>query len=139
MPSAGADRHNFKFNKERKMRKVKTNSQTQGLSIKNKILLAFGMILLLMVFISANSLFRLNEAKDKISKIVTEDYPTTALGNNVIREVNNATTLLLNAIIEKEPERKDQLLQALNAKSKEVTALYEQLRKKQTMNLHNYY
>jgi methyl-accepting chemotaxis protein-2 (aspartate sensor receptor) len=139
MPSAGADRHNFKFNKERKMRKVKTNSQTQGLSIKNKILLAFGIILLLMVFISANSLFRLNEAKDKISKIVTEDYPTTALGNNVIREVNNATTLLLNAIIEKEPERKDQLLQALNAKSKEVTALYEQLRKKQTMNLHNYY
>ena len=83
------------------MKKVKTNSQTQGLSIKNKILLAFSVILLLMVFISANSLFRLNEAKDKISKIVTEDYPTTALGNNVIREVNNATTLLLNAIIEK--------------------------------------
>ena len=112
------------------MKKVKTNSQTQGLSIKNKILLAFSVILLLMVFISANSLFRLNEAKDKISKIVTEDYPTTALGNNVIREVNNATTLLLNAIIEKEPERKDQLLQALNAKSKDVTALYEQLKEK---------
>ena len=78
MPSAGAERHNFKFNKERIMKKVKTNSQTQGLSIKNKILLAFSVILLLMVFISANSLFRLNEAKDKISKIVTEDYPTTA-------------------------------------------------------------
>ncbi|PZQ96426.1 MAG: methyl-accepting chemotaxis protein, partial [Flavobacterium psychrophilum] len=112
------------------MKKVKTNSQTQGLSIKNKILLAFSVILLLMVFISVNSLFRLNEAKEKISRIVTEDYPTTALGNNVIREVNNATTLLLNAIIEKEPERKDQLLQALNAKSKEVTALYEQLKEK---------
>lgn len=112
------------------MKKVKTNSQTQGLSIKSKILLAFSVILLLMVFISANSLFRLNEAKDKISKIVTEDYPTTALGNNVIREVNSATTLLLNAIIEQQPERKDQLLQALDAKSKDVTALYEQLKEK---------
>jgi methyl-accepting chemotaxis protein-2 (aspartate sensor receptor) len=49
MPSAGAERHNFKFNKERIMKKVKTNSQTQGLSIKNKILLAFSVILLLMV------------------------------------------------------------------------------------------
>jgi methyl-accepting chemotaxis protein-2 (aspartate sensor receptor) len=38
------------------MKKVKTNSQTQGLSIKNKILLAFSVILLLMVFISANSI-----------------------------------------------------------------------------------
>ncbi|MCL5502160.1 MCP four helix bundle domain-containing protein, partial [Escherichia coli] len=107
------------------MKKVKLNSQTQGLSIKNKILLAFGVILLLMVFISANSLFRLNEAKDKISKIVTEDYPTTALGNNVIREVNGATLLLLDAIVEPQPEKKEQLLQELNAKSKQVTALYE--------------
>lgn len=112
------------------MKKVKTNSQTQGLSIKNKILLAFSVILLLMVFISANSLFRLNEAKDKISKIVTEDYPTAALGNNVIREVNGATLLLLNTIIEQQPEKKEQLLQDLNAKSKQVTALYDQLREK---------
>lgn len=112
------------------MKKIKLNSQTQGLSIKNKILLAFGVILLLMVFISANSLFRLNEAKDKISKIVTEDYPTTALGNNVIREVNGATLLLLDAIVEPQPEKKEQLLQELNAKSKQVTALYEQLREK---------
>ncbi len=59
--------------------------KTTGMSIRNKIMISFGVLLLLLALISGNALYRLSEAKGNITEIVTEVYPTTALANDLIR------------------------------------------------------
>lgn len=109
------------------MENTTTIGKPKGISIRNKIMLSFGILLLLLLFIAGNAIYRLDEAKNKISRIVTEDYPTTALGNNLIRDVNGSTTLFLNAIIEKDAAKKAQLITDLAAKSEQISELYKQL------------
>ncbi|SFT55292.1 methyl-accepting chemotaxis protein-2, aspartate sensor receptor [Kosakonia arachidis] len=98
-----------------------------GISIRNKIISSFGILILLLTFIAGNALYRLDEAKNKISKIVTEDYPTTAMGNNLIREVNTSTVLFLNALIEKNPQKQSQLMQEVTSRSEKINEIYKQL------------
>lgn len=104
-------------------------SMLDGYSIKTKILVSFGFILMLLVFIAGNALYRLDEAKNKISKIVTEDYPTTALGNNLIRDVNNSSMLFLNTLIEQSPSEKNRLMVELSKNTELINSLYQQLNK----------
>lgn len=111
------------------MENTTTISKPEGISIRNKIMLSFGILLLLLLFIAGNAIYRLDEAKNKISRIVTEDYPTTALGNNLIRDVNGSTALFLNAIIEKDAAKKAQLITDLAARSEQISELYKQLNK----------
>jgi len=120
----------FLYIKQGKKMDNRTNiKKLNGVSIRNKIMLSFGILLVLLIIITGNSLFRLSEARDEISQIVTEDYPTTALGNDLIREVNNSTTLLLSALLEKDPAEKAKLITDINEKSRQINSLYTQLSK----------
>ncbi|ARD61544.1 methyl-accepting chemotaxis protein [Kosakonia radicincitans DSM 16656] len=109
------------------MKNKATIVKPTGISIRNKIIFSFGILIVLLAFIAGNALYRLDEAKNKISKIVTEDYPTTAMGNNLIREVNTSTILFLNALIEKNPQKQSQLMQEVTSRSEKINELYKQL------------
>ncbi|MGY6029539.1 methyl-accepting chemotaxis protein [Phytobacter sp. AG2a] len=98
-----------------------------GLSIRKKLMISFGIILVLMLVMSANSLYRLNEARDKISKIVTEDYPTTAMGNNLIRAANASSIDLLNILVETRPAEIAALKQQIEGRTSKISELYTTL------------
>lgn len=104
--------------------KNKINDKVSGLSIRKKLMISFGIILALMLVMSANSFYRLNEARDKISKIVTEDYPTTAMGNNLIRDANASSIDLLNILVETRPEEIARLRQQIEGRTSRINALY---------------
>lgn len=111
---------------------MEINSETnkmKGMTIKSKILMAFSILLLLLAFISGSALYRLGEAQDNISKIVTEDYPTTALGNDIIREVTKSATLLLKATIEKDPEKRTLIINNIISKTEGLNTIYAKLNK----------
>lgn len=103
--------------------------KTTGMSIRNKIMISFGVLLLLLALISGNALYRLSEAKGNITEIVTEVYPTTALANDLIRQVNNTSALLLNALLEKDPASKRNMVKQLTDESHKISALYTELSK----------
>ncbi len=104
--------------------KNKISDQMTGLSIRKKLMISFGIILVLMLLMSVNSFYRLNEAKDKISKIVTADYPTTALGNNLIRDANNSSIDLLNILIDTRPEEIEKLKHQIESRTNKINELY---------------
>ncbi len=99
-----------------------------SLSIRSKITLSFCFLLFLLVLISIHSIYRLGEAKDKIEKIIFEDYPTTVLGNDVIQDVYSSSSLLLNSLISTDEVKKNEILSQLRAKSKEIEDLYSKIR-----------
>lgn len=102
-------------------------SKEKGLSIRSKITLSFCALLVLLVLIAIQSIYRLGEAKDKIEKIISENYATTALGNDIVQDVYRTSSLLLNSVITTDSDKRDIIISELISKSKEIEGLYTKL------------
>lgn len=70
-----------------------------GLTIKSRLWLGFGLLVLLLVIITIAGLMRLSALQQQINDIVHDTYVKTTLANNIINQVHHTSRALRNILL----------------------------------------
>lgn len=88
------------------------------MSIKAKLLLTFGILLVFIVVLIYSSINSLSTLQEKVENLSKDTFPKTVWANNIIDEVSKQSIAIRNAIIAHNPERKQKELEAIKTSTK---------------------
>jgi len=76
----------------------------KNMKIGVRLGLGFGVVLMLLLIISALSFFRVGGLNDEIGDMVNDKFPKTVAANTIIDQVNVVARITRNAILQQKPE-----------------------------------
>jgi methyl-accepting chemotaxis protein len=101
----------------------------KNLKIGVRLGIGFGMMILLLVIISALAYQRLGKLNSEIENMVGDKFPKTEMANEILGQINITARAIRNAMLVKTPEATQQELDRLMAARKKTGELFENLEK----------
>jgi methyl-accepting chemotaxis protein len=101
----------------------------KNLKIGVRLGIGFGLMILLLVIISAIAYFRVGQLNTEIENMVNDKFPKTALANEALGHINVTARAIRNAMLVKTPEAAQQELDRLMAARKATAETFEKLEK----------
>ena len=98
-----------------------------NLRIGVKLALAFGMVILMLLIITAVSVIRLAGLGEEIDSTVNKRFPMTVWSNTVIDQLNVAGTAMRDLVLARTPQERQEAMDRQSQTSANVTAALEKL------------
>jgi len=101
----------------------------KNLKIGVRLGIGFGLMVLLLVIISAIAYLRVGQLNHEIENMVNDKFPKTELANTALGHINVTARAIRNAMLVKTPEAAQQELDRLMAARKATAEVFEKLEK----------